>query len=495
MANTGGKYEGRGPMSDFDYDVIVCGVGTAGQTAATFAAKRGARVLAIDIADEIGGNTARSTGQMSAAGTRLQAERGIHDTPDMHYDDVMRISHGTADPQVVRAAVDNAADTMEWLLDNGLDLLPEMPVIFKGHEPYQVARTYWGPDRGGKPLQKVLGTQFMNAVENHGVTLMLETEVVDLVQGEDGRVSGVAVKGKDGTEQTHSAPNVLLSMGGYASNEALFPKYSNGYPLFKGGAGFASHPHANGRGHELGEKAGGYIRYQDFFMPTFGRVKDPKDPSFVSGVTRIIATSLQEPRPLWEIFVNWDGERFVAEDSESPDAKELALLTIPDLTFWAVFDQRAREESECFYVDMTHEDADALYNTHESFRKADSLEELAEGMGVDAAGLAETVERYNKFVEQGKDDDFGRGYLPAPIGKPPYYGVKHHGLSITSFAGLAVDENFQLIREDGKAIPGLYAAGETLGLGSTSGRSFCGGMALMPAMSFGRLLGDQIWQW
>ena len=97
-------------MSDFDYDVIVCGVGTAGQTAAIFAAKRGARVLAIDIADEIGGNTARSTGQMSAAGTKLQAERGIHDTPDMHYDDVMRISHGTADPQIVRAAVDNAAD-------------------------------------------------------------------------------------------------------------------------------------------------------------------------------------------------------------------------------------------------------------------------------------------------------------------------------------------------------------------------------------------------
>ena len=214
-------------MSSFDYDVIVCGVGTAGQTAAAFAAKRGARVLAVDIASGIGGNTGRSTGQMSAAGTRLQKERDIHDTPDLHYDDIMRISHGTADATMVRLAVDNAADTMHWLLDNDLELLPEMPVIFKGHEPYQIARTYWGPDRGGKPLQKVLGTQFMKAVESGGVTLMLETEVEDLVQEADGRVGGVVLKAKDGEQKTVSAPNVLLSMGGFASNSDLFPKYSN----------------------------------------------------------------------------------------------------------------------------------------------------------------------------------------------------------------------------------------------------------------------------
>lgn len=482
-------------MSAFDYDVIVCGVGTAGQAAAAFAAKRGARVLAVDIADKIGGNTPRSTGQMSAAGTRLQKERDIHDTADLHYDDIMRISHDTADPAMVRLAVDNAADTLNWLLDNDLELLPEMPVIFKGHEPYQIARTYWGPDRGGKPLQKVLGTVLMEAVESGGVTLMLETELLGLVQQEDGRVAGVVLRLKDGEQKTISAPNVLLSMGGFASNADLFPKYSNGYPLYKGGPTFSSHPHANGRGHELGEQAGGYVRYQDYFLPTFGRVKDPQDPSYVSFVTRVTTVSLKGPRPLWEIFVNWEGERFVSEDSDSPDEKEVALCTIPDLTFWAVFDQRAREESICIYAEMTHEEADPLYNVHESFRRADTLEELAEGMGVDAAGLAETVARYNGFVEQGKDGDFNRNSLPAPLAKPPYYGIKHHGLSITCFAGLAVNESLEVVRQDGSAIPGLYAAGECLGLGATSGKAFCGGMALMPAMTFGRLLGDKIWQW
>ena len=482
-------------MGTSDYDVIVCGAGTAGQVAATFAANRGARVLTVDIGDEIGGNTPRSTGQMSAAGTRLQKEQGIHDTPDLHYDDIMRISHGTADPTVVRLAVDNAAETLHWLLDHDLELLPEMPVIFKGHEPYQIARTYWGPDRGGKPLQKVLGTEFMKAVDAGGITLMLETEVLDLIQEKDGRVTGVKIKTKDGAEQSVSAPNVLLAMGGFASNPDLFPKYSNGYPLYQGGLSFSSHPHANGRGHELGEQAGGYVRYQDYFMPTFGRVKDPEDPSYVSFITRVTTVSLQGPRPLWEIFVNWDGKRFVSEDSESPDEKELALLTIPDLTFWAIYDQRAREESICIFTEMTHEEADPLFNTHESFKRADTLEELAKIMGVDGANLAETVARYNAFVEKGEDEDFHRNSLPAPIGKPPFYGIKHHGLSITSFAGLAVNEKLEVIHEDGSPIPGLYAAGECLGLGATSGKAFCGGMALMPAMTFGRLLGDKIWQW
>ena len=482
-------------MGPFDYDVIICGAGTAGQTAATFASKRGARVLAVDSAAEIGGNTQRSTGQLSAAGTRLQAERGIHDTPDLHYEDIMRISHNTADPTLTRMAVDNAADTLHWLLDNGLELLPEMPVIFKGHEPYRIARTYWGPDRGGRPLQKVLGTEFMKEVQAGGIALLLETDVMDLVQQDEGRVTGVELKSKDEQEKTVSAPNVLLSMGGYNSNADVFPRYSNGYPLFKGGPVLGSHPNANGKGHAIGEKIGGYVRNKDFFMPTFGRVKDPKDTSYVSNVTLIHAASLLGTRPLWEIFVNWDGERFVAEDSDSADVKELALLEIPDLTFWVVFDQRAREESKCIYANMTHEEADALYNDHESFRKADSPEELAEAMGVDPAGLVETVERYNSSVGKGVDEDFGRKYLPAPIACPPFYGIKHHGMSLTSFAGLAVNENLELIREDGSVIPGVYAAGECLGLGATSGKSFCGGMGLMSAITFGRLLGDGIWKW
>ena len=482
-------------MSD-QFDVIVCGAGTAGQPAATFASRRGAKVLLVDLAPHLGGNTQRSTGQMSAAGTRLQAEKGIHDSPDKHFDDIMRISHGTADSGIVRLAVDNAADTLHWLLDNGLELLSEMPVIFKGHEPYSIARTYWGPDGGGRPLQKILGAEVNKEIEGGNISLMLETEVIGLIQQDSGTIAGVIVRTKEGEEKEFHAKNILLSMGGCASNEEKFLEYA-GYPLWKGGGVFGSHPFANGKGHELGLQAGGYIRYQDSFLPTFARVKDPDHPEYCSNVTNISNTSLFGPRrDIWEIFVNWEGERFVCEDSESPDERENALITIPDLTFWAVYDQGIREAAPAsFFTQMSYAEADPLFNVHESFKKSDSLAELATAMGIHPDGLENTVERYNNFVEVGEDSDFNRSSLPAKIGTEPFYGVKHHGLSITSFAGLAVNEGLQVIREDGTAISGLYAAGETLGLGVTSGKAFCGGMALTPGMTFGRLLGQELWQW
>ncbi len=480
-------------MSSEQYDVIVCGAGSAGQAAAIFAARKGAKVLAIEHGDEIGGNTARSTGQMSAAGTRLQKARGIHDTPDLHFDDIMRISHGTADPVIVRLAVDNAADTLHWLLDHGLELLPGMPVVFKGHEPYRVARTYWGPDRGGPPVQKVLGPQFQSEVVAARIALRLETEVTDLIQ-DGAAVVGVVARSKDGTVTSYRGKNVILTMGGYAANEKVLPKYTGGYPLWKGGPAFGSHPRANGTSHQLGEKVGGYVRFKEFFLPTVGFVKDPDNPGGTAIITKMLGSAMG-PRVMWEIWVNAKGERWVNEATESPDEKENAILGIPDLTFWCIYDQAAREKSDCLFMGRTHEQVDPWFNTHDSFRRADTLDGLAKAMGVEAAGFKRTIERYNAFVGRGKDDDFGREMLPAPIAVPPFYGIAHHGLSITGFAGLAVNGELQVVKPDGSAIPGLYAAGESLGLGATSGRSFCGGMALMPAMTFGRLLGDRILKW
>ena len=101
------------------WDLIVVGGGNAGLPAAIFAAMRGARVLIVDAAAQLGGKLWLSSGQMSAAGTKLQASKGIEDTPQSHYDDVMRISKGTADPDILRLAVFNAAETFDWLTENG----------------------------------------------------------------------------------------------------------------------------------------------------------------------------------------------------------------------------------------------------------------------------------------------------------------------------------------------------------------------------------------
>ena len=130
------------------WDLIVVGGGNAGLPAAIFAAQRGARVLIVEAAGVLGGTLHLSSAQMSAAGTQLQKSKGIEDSPQSHYDDIMRISKGTADPDMVRLAVFNAAETFDWLMDRDLDVYPEHPVTGTTHEPYSHARYAWGKQFG-----------------------------------------------------------------------------------------------------------------------------------------------------------------------------------------------------------------------------------------------------------------------------------------------------------------------------------------------------------
>ena len=131
------------------YDVIVIGGGTAGLPAAIFAAERGGRVLVIEAAASIGGTLFLSTGQMSAAGTKLQKSKGVTgDSWQSHYDDVMRISNNTADPDILRLATQNAAAAFDWLTDNGFEVYPEHPVTGTTHEPYSHARYAWHREGG-----------------------------------------------------------------------------------------------------------------------------------------------------------------------------------------------------------------------------------------------------------------------------------------------------------------------------------------------------------
>jgi fumarate reductase flavoprotein subunit len=132
------------------WDLVIIGAGTAGLPAAIFASRRGARVLLLDSANKIGGNLHLANGQISAAGSRTQAAKGIVDSPDRHFDDVMRITRGLADPDITRLTVDRAPRTINWLLDNGLKPLPEHPLTgdAPGRPGYSIPRYIWGKNEG-----------------------------------------------------------------------------------------------------------------------------------------------------------------------------------------------------------------------------------------------------------------------------------------------------------------------------------------------------------
>ncbi|MBM3503225.1 MAG: FAD-dependent oxidoreductase [Alphaproteobacteria bacterium] len=200
------------------YDVVVVGAGTAGLPTAIFAAQRGARVLMLEAADDIGGTLHVTGGQMSAAGTRAQAAKGIVDSPDRHFDDVMRISRDNANARMVRLAVDNAAETMHWLFDLGYQLDPATPTIFLGHEPYRIARTYYAHDKGREVI-RVIRPVVERLVREGKITLLLRHEMTGFAVGTSSGIDAVIANARPFVGR-----NYVLTTGGYAANRDLFPK-------------------------------------------------------------------------------------------------------------------------------------------------------------------------------------------------------------------------------------------------------------------------------
>lgn len=465
------------------YDLLVIGAGTAGIPAAIFAAARGASVLVLDAAATIGGTLLLSSGQISAAGTRVQRQMGIADTPDLFFEDLMRISRGTIDQPIARLAVDNAAATVDWLMDNGYELLPGYPVKKIAHEPYSKRRYYWSASRGIGILN-AMRPQFMQGIEAGRIDLLLEHRAVALSTDKSGAVAAVVAEDSGGKRSEWRSRNVLLASGGYASNAAMFEKYS-GYPKYLNG----SYPFALGEGQLLAESVGGYMRYAEKYLTNFGVLLSTTTIPSTKLASTIFDPQLRQP---WEIYVNSNGQRFVREDVPSVDAREHAFHYQPHLRHWVVFDQAVLDNAPPILEGWSREDMVAAFKGPDAnFFREDTLSALAKATGLPDSTLAATVDAYNYGVETG-NDFFGRKHLPTTLHKAPFYAIRHQGTSITSTAGIAVNGKLQVLRHDDSAVPNLYAAGEILGAGATQGQAFCGGMMVTPALTFGRLLGERL---
>jgi fumarate reductase flavoprotein subunit len=464
------------------YDVIVVGAGTAGMPTAIFAAQREAKVLVIDRAPVTGGTLDRSTGQMAAAGTVFQKAKGIVDSADAHYDDNMRINNYTADPVLTRLFVDNAGDTLNWLAANGFAVRDGHPVKGGGHEPFLTARYQWG-EEGGKSIYKVMDPLFAAAVAKGNVTLALNTAAVDLIQDAAGAVLGVTCEDEAGRKQDFMGRNVVLAAGGCAANPRLYEEL-HGTAL----TAQIAYPYSQGQGLLLGLGAGGYVRGGEHYNPLFGTLlADDNQPSEPQGGF----ISDPERRPPWEIYVNARGRRFVREDEASVDRREKALGRQPGHRMWVIADRAMLDQAPPF-MSWTKDKVMEAFDSHPMFAKADTVEALGVKAGIDPKGLADTVTAYNAALAAGATDPLGRRHRPRPLAQGPFYAVRFTGWTVIAFAGLAVDGQLRVIRADGTPIPNLYAAGEVIGAGATSGNAYTNGSMVTPALTFGRLLGQKM---
>ena len=452
--------------------LLIVGGGNAGLAAAVTAGELGIPTTLLEKTDRLGGQLHWSSGHFSAAGTRLQRERGISDSPAEHRADVERLSNGRGTPDLIELATREAAEAVDWLESLGFPFSPESPALVSGHELYGKPRTYWGgsdPRSGGKPIMDTL----LKALSRHAsVTVITGRAMANLII-DDGEVGGVVLD--DGTEMT--ASHTILATGGYAASRALIEELQQPYTAALTGC----LPHATGDGLRALLSAGAEAVATDTYVPTMGMIPDPERSGF--GIPLHIArlTVNASQREPWEIWVDRHGRRFVDEGTTSPFEREQALMGVDGLAMAAIWDERIFEEAPpAIGPDWSREKMLDEATRGRWLYRCDTLEELAERLEVDASGLLETIGQWNRGVEP-----FGRAHRPMAIEAPPFWGVRCIGGMLLSRGGPRVDSMLRPL-VDGRPLRGVHCVGELLGMGQFSGNNFAGGMSVGPALSLGR---------
>jgi fumarate reductase flavoprotein subunit len=492
---------------EIETDVLVIGGGGAGLAAAVSAAEEGANVIVAEKCSSLGGTTGLSIGSITACCTSYQARQGITDSPEALFEDMKKFN-GELDPydnkELCWVLIREGAQTIEWLRRFGFEFYGPNP-----EPPHRVPRMH-------NVIPSGLAYPFLlqRAAVKKGVRVLLNTSGRKLIQ-EGGRVIGALLDQtkKNVSMKVRARRGVILACGDYSNSALLKERYLSADLAKTPGY----NPECQGEGHVMGMEVGGrMVNMGVFTRPNVRFVPAPKKiwhellphhplliklyavgsrmlPKriFIRLANHILTTRGAPDEGLYRegaILVNNKGERFTNElnDPSFPIARQ------PGGETYIVFDSRlARKFSAWPYFVSTAAGIAYAYvqdyerDVPEIISKGDALEEAAK-IHPKPGALVQTVKRYNRFVEKGRDEDYERSPLGEGVLKPPFYvmgpAVGYIGVTI---GGLGVNTRFQVLDQSGKAIPGLFAGGRTAGGLILMGH----GLNLAWAFTSGRLAG------
>ena len=492
---------GSAEDSTVEADVVVVGAGGAGMTAAITAAGEGKSVVILESQSMVGGNSVRATGGMNAGKTVYQDENefgesaGVEKTlktaaekyadnetitalaktvseqwaayqanPTGYFDsvelmelDTMIGGKGINDPELVETLCANSADAIDWLDEHGITL--HNVSSFGGAS---VKRIHRPVNAEGKTVS--VGSYMIPLLQENcekaGVKMMLDTTATEILTDANGAAVGVKATGASGETVTVNAKAVVLASGGFGANLDMVVKYK---PELKGFM-TTNAPGIQGQGIEMAQA----IRAATVDMDQI-----QIHPTVEANTAALITEGL---RGDGAVLINAEGKRFIDEVG-TRDVVSAAEIAQTGSYSWLVVDQAMVDASSVIqgYIKKGYTVTGATY------------EELGKAMGVDAAAFAETMDKWNGYVEAKNDPDFGRTSFANPLNTAPYYAVKvtagvHH-----TMGGLKINANTEVLNEKGEVIPGLFAAGEVTG--GVHGANRLGGNAVADFTVFGRIAG------
>lgn len=334
--------------------------------------------------------------------------------------------------------------------------------------------------------------RMLQAALKAGTDIRPETAVSEIIV-ENGKVTGV-VATKDGKPWRIGARlGVLVNAGGFGQNQAMRDKYMPGTR-----AEWSNTPEGDtGDMHRELERIGAVLAQMDEMVG----FQTTRAPGFATDYVKPAGQSLTA-RP-GAILVDQSGVRYMNEGGSYELFCETMLkrnTTVPAVPSWAIFDQRYAEEYDVAGQRVGKAKKPKSFVESGYLKQSDTIEGLAAQIGVDPATLRNTIERWNKFVDKGVDEDFGRGareydkwlgdpfHLPNPslgrIDKAPFYAVDMVPGDVSTYGGVLIDIKGRVVKADGTPIAGLYACGTTTA--SIMGRVYPGaGASVGPSMTVG----------
>ncbi|MER7684896.1 FAD-dependent oxidoreductase [Streptomyces sp. NPDC097610] len=469
---------GTGMTANIDErpDLVVVGGGGAGMCAAMAAQDLGLRAVVLEADTKLGGATALCSGVYYAAGTPVQEQHGIRDSPDSMYGYIMTLNQGALRPDIIHTLSSRAKEGLELLVGLGASF-PVDNLVGGGRT--RVARGHSCDGAGGS-----IADTLIREVTRRGIDVRLGVRASELI-AENGAVVGV----RDSQGGEFRAPAVAITTGGFGNSMPMLERH---FPSVAqhGDRVWAVHeeaPFILGDGIRMAEAVGANVVGHDtgLPMPTAG-----------------FAHNIEGVLPPWIMLVNSRGRRFMSETSAFSTSGYLINEQEGSRAF-AIFDEKSLRDvsNELDYLDPLKQNQSVPswheLSIREQVRKgsvfcADSLEDLAVQAGIDPIGLSASVDRYNADHDRGVDAEFLKRTGHHPVRVAPFYAVEVRSSLIgLTGAGIEIDADARVLDRHGRSIPGLYAAGETTGV-VVGSRYAAGGIMIANAVVFGDIIGRTV---
>jgi fumarate reductase flavoprotein subunit len=443
-----------------DAAVVIIGGGAAGLCAALAAHEEGAAVVVLERDAAPLGSTALSAGLIPAAGTRWQKALDISDSPALFAADIVRKSHGEADPVLVDLVSREAGPTVEWLADHyGLPFSLVDDFDYPGHS---ARRMHGLPSRSGLELIDRLRT----ATDEAAIPLIVNAAATSLYADGEGVIKGVEITRPDGSSDSIGCRALILACNGYGGAADLVARH---IPEMRG-AHYFGHPGNRGDAVIWGEAVGAKLRDMSGYQG-HGSVAHPH--GILISWAVIMEGGFQ---------VNANGERF-CDESRGYSEQAAIVLAQPEGMAFDIFDERIAAIARQFADFRQAEAAGAVI-------EASTPSRLAERLRLPLAALARSFDDVDAAKRGNGPDRFGRSFAGRPPLASPFKAVKVTGALFHTQGGIAVDAQARALSVQGDPLPNLFAAGgAAAGVSGSQASGYLSGNGLLTATVLGRIAG------